>query len=59
MRPGERQAAEEYYRDVGLGLPIRGSTVALLTTRCERRAMAGTPEGLTLGSGPVSPVAGL
>ena len=39
-------------------LPTRGSTAATLTSRCKRCATAGTPEGVTLQSGPVSPVAG-
>src|SRR5918997_2956310 len=39
-------------------LQSRGSTTVALTSRCERGATAGTPEGVTLGSGPVSPVVG-
>ena len=39
-------------------LPFRCSTTVALTSRCERGATAGTPQGVTLGSGPVSPVVG-
>ena len=47
-----------FWKERGLSLPTtRASTTATLTSRCERCATAGTPEGVTLRSGPVSPVA--